>query len=189
MCIQPAIRRFIETWCDYRMELQDQPLQDLALSLMLASAELLARVQGRSSLDNLDQLRSHVRNVSVLVQKLEAATSSLRDNPEAHTGYDQKITQDDGTPCLSCGNSIPAGRLEVLPGTQHCVPCAESFQKRRADPFERVSESDAQQFWKRHEQGLEDDRRRAASRRSVPHGAKAKPKGRRRKRRSSKAKT
>lgn len=31
--------------------------------------------------------------------------------------------------CVSCGKPIPAGRLEVRPFADHCVPCAERLAR------------------------------------------------------------
>lgn len=38
---------------------------------------------------------------------------------------------DDGTYgiCAACGKPIPAGRLEVRPFAEHCVPCAERLAR------------------------------------------------------------
>ena len=31
--------------------------------------------------------------------------------------------------CIGCGQAIPAGRLEVRPFAEHCVPCAERLAR------------------------------------------------------------
>ena len=33
--------------------------------------------------------------------------------------------------CAGCGEEIPAGRLEIMPWATHCVPCAQSADRRR----------------------------------------------------------
>lgn len=32
--------------------------------------------------------------------------------------------------CKECGNSIPEGRRKACSGTQHCIECAEYFERK-----------------------------------------------------------
>lgn len=38
--------------------------------------------------------------------------------------------QESAHECDECGNSIPQGRREAAKGTQHCVDCAEFFERK-----------------------------------------------------------
>ena len=78
-----------------------------------------------------------------------------------------EVDDEERTLCNSCESPIPAARLEAVPGTRYCVSCAEKLQERPVDPFETVTENDAQRFQKKHQQDMEDERRRALPRRSA----------------------
>jgi predicted nucleic acid-binding Zn ribbon protein len=38
--------------------------------------------------------------------------------------------------CIGCGTAIPSERLEILPNTQQCTPCAASGRTSREDQRE-----------------------------------------------------
>lgn len=160
----------------------DKEVQDLAVSLTVASAQLLARLQappaanGSRNLHHyLDKLSGILEDLEEAVDRVEAGASDLIDEEHEDAVFDDT----DKHLCRSCASPIPDARLTAVPGTQFCVACAEKLQERHVDPFEVVTESDVKRFQKKFQQDMEDERRRALPRRSAMGSIKSRWRARR----------
>ena len=147
-------------------------VQNLSIKLTVANAQLLSRLQDPPAANGSRHLRRHVDRLWSILQEMEQAVDDLEDEAdeadEADESSIQNIQSTDEAEilCDSCEESIPQARLDAVPGTRHCVSCAENQEKRGVDPFESATESDAQRFWQTHERGLEGDRLHAQTRSS-----------------------
>jgi hypothetical protein len=139
-------------------------VQDLAIKLTVANAQLLSRLQGPPAADGTRHLRRHVDGLWSILQEMEEAVDCLEGEAVEDDIQDVQSTDEEQVLCRSCEESIPQARLDAVPGTRYCVSCAENLQKRGVDSFESVTESDAQRFWHTHERGLEGDRLHAPAR-------------------------
>lgn len=149
----------------------DKEIQDLAVSLTVASAQLLARLQAPPAANGsrnlhyyLDKLSGILDDLEEAVDSVEGEVSELIDEEDADDSLASDAT--DEVLCWSCESPIPEARLEAVPGTLFCVACAAKVQEHHADPFEIVTERDVKRFQKKHQQDVEDERLRAQARRS-----------------------
>ena len=164
---------------------RDKEVQDLAVSLTVASAQLLARLQAPPAANGSRNLHHYLDKLSGILEDLEEAVDRVE--AEAIDLIDEEHEDDDSVVfeatekalCRSCASPIPEARLTAVPGTQFCVACAEKLQERHADPFEVVTESDVKRFQKKHQQDMEDERRRALPRRSAMGSIKSRWRARR----------
>jgi RNA polymerase-binding transcription factor DksA len=150
----------------------DKEVQDLAVSLTVASAQLLARLQnppaanGSRNLHHyLDKLSAILEDLEEVVDGVEGDASDLTDEEDADDSVASDAT--DEVLCWHCELPIPEARLKAVPGTLFCVVCAEQAPERLADPFEFVTERDAKRFKKKLQQDAEDERLHARARRST----------------------
>jgi len=142
----------------------DKEVQDLAVSLTVASAQLLARLQGPPAANGSRNLHHYLDKLSGILEELEEAVDSAEG--EANDPVDEEEADDDRVDfeandevlCWHCELPIPKARLEAVPGALFCVACAEKVPKRHADPFEVVTERDAKRFQKKLHQDAEDER-------------------------------
>src|ERR1700680_2573848 len=119
--------------------IDDEEGKDLRASLLQKRAEIIARV---------DQLGAHdpaeVANLGFgkrIGDGTTYAVERMTDAYQARTLYatvaeiDQALERiDAGTygRCVSCGESIPAERLEAVPWAALCVPCSAKPRRSRA---------------------------------------------------------
>jgi RNA polymerase-binding transcription factor DksA len=141
-------------------------VQNLAIGLTVANAQLLSRLQDPPAANGSRHLRRHVDKLWSILQEMEQAVDSLEGEADESRIQNVQSTDEAQVHCNACEESIPQARLDAVPGTRHCVSCAENLQKRGVDPFESVTEKDAQRFWQTYERGLEGDRLHAPTRKS-----------------------
>jgi RNA polymerase-binding transcription factor DksA len=151
----------------------DKEVQDLAVSLTVASAQLLARLQAPPAADGSRNLHHYLDKLSGILEDLEEAVDGVEGEPSDLV--DEEETDDDSVSfdtkdevlCWHCELPIPEARLKAVPGTLFCVACAENAPERLADPFEVVTERDAKRFQKKLQQDIEDETLHALARRST----------------------
>jgi RNA polymerase-binding transcription factor DksA len=136
----------------------NKTVQNLAIALTVANAQLLARLQSPPAANGSRHLRRHIDGLLTILQEMEQAVDCLEGEVDESSKQDYQSTDEDQVLCNSCKKSIPQARLDAVPGTRYCVSCAENLQKRGVDPFESATERDGQRFWQTHERGLEGDR-------------------------------
>jgi RNA polymerase-binding transcription factor DksA len=149
----------------------NKEVQDLAVSLTVASAQLLARLQAPPAANGSRNLHYYLDKLSGILEDLEEAVDSVEGG--ASDLIDEEDSDDDSVAfdaagevlCWSCELPIPEARLEAVPGTLFCVACAANVQERHADPFEIVTERDVKRFQKKLERDAEDERLHALARR------------------------
>ena len=167
---------------------RDKEVQDLAVSLTVASAQLLARLQAPPAADGSRNLHHYLDKLSDILEDLEEAVDSVEAEASEQVDEDDEDDEDDDSVvfnaenevlCWHCELPIPEARLKVVPGALFCVACAEKVPERLTDPFEVVTESDARRYQKRAQQDMEDERRRALPRRSSTKSKKNRRRARR----------
>jgi RNA polymerase-binding transcription factor DksA len=139
-------------------------VQNLSIKLTVANAQLLSRLQDPPAVNGSRHLRRHVDRLWSILQEMEQAVDYLEGEADESSIQNVQSTDEAEILCNSCEESIPQARLDAVPGTRHCVSCAENQEKRGVDPFESATESDAKRFWQTYERGLEGDRLHAPAR-------------------------
>ncbi len=92
-----------------------------------AASALAELVHDRQGSNDDDEHDPEGVTLSSEWSRLTALSDAAAD--EVHRFDDALMRWDAGTYgiCTSCGNPIPAGRLEVRPFAELCVPCAEKL--------------------------------------------------------------
>ena len=74
--------------------------------------------------DSLEELHDDMAKNEFL-----AARELLVARVKALSRAEEKVKEGTYGVCDSCGNPIPVGRLEAVPGAVHCVRCAERMER------------------------------------------------------------
>lgn len=169
----------------------DKDLQNLAVSLTVTAAQLLAHLQAPHAESGSRDLHHYVDKLSGILEDLEEAIEDMERTPSALVDEEQAdddrvdFNASDQVLCRHCELPIPEARRKAVPGTPFCVICAEEAAKRHTDPFAVVTERDVKRFQNKHQQETEDERLHALARRPSKKGTKSRGR-RRRKSRSTK---
>jgi RNA polymerase-binding transcription factor DksA len=89
--------------------------------------------------DSLEELHDDMaKNEFLAVRELLVARLKALSRAE------EKVKEGTYGVCDSCGNPIPVGRLEAVPGAVHCVRCAERLERDDVAGGQRVRLGDHQ---------------------------------------------